>query len=107
MSKKTFELDGFIFALSEETLAIYDEHQSYCAAGKEWLHEFDSEGEGEFEIIERFKLSVEKDLIGATECMTKEQQEDLLDLLMFSTEGDDAFDEYFTSNWDDDAKDNG
>lgn len=99
MSKKNFEIDGFIFALSEETLAIYDEHQSYCAAGKEWLHEFDSEGEGEFEIIERFKLSVEQDLIGATECMSEDLQEELLDMLFYGSEGRDAMDDYFMSGW--------
>jgi hypothetical protein len=95
MAKTTFELEGFVFELSRQSIGIYYEHQAFCSAGREWLLEFDADGEREFDIIDRFKQSVEADLIVAMAHMSEDEQEDLLDLLIYSPKGDDAFYDYF------------
>jgi len=78
MAKTTFELKGFVFELSRQSIGVYYEHQAFCSAGREWLREFDVDGEREFDIIERFKKSVEEDLIVATENLPEEIREKLM-----------------------------
>jgi hypothetical protein len=78
MAKTTFELEGFVFELSRQSIGIYYEHQAFCSAGRDWLYEFDADGEREFYIIERFQKSVEEDLIVATAHMSEEHREDLM-----------------------------
>jgi hypothetical protein len=78
MANTTFDLGGFVFELSRQSIGIHDEHKAYCSAGRKWLREFDADGEREFDIIERFKKSVEEDLIVATENLPEEIREKLM-----------------------------
>lgn len=81
MRTKTFELDGFVFELSIETLDHLLEHEAYCAAGRDWLERNDPECEKEWEIFERMKDSVQNDLEIATANFSADACDDLLNTL--------------------------